>query len=178
MSATATMDGARAITPVRRWAVLAMATTAMQFAWWPVVYEVAASPDPEGGSAGGFAFGLALVPVVFGILAFGSRRDDAPMAVLRAMGIFLVVGLPLGLMDVVVGLAVGFSAAAVTALRGPEGLDTKRLRWFAVGGLLVWVSLLLAVAPGFAIMSGAVLPLLVHGIVDQAAEDRAHASAR
>jgi hypothetical protein len=158
-----------------RWLALTAATMVYQFSYWPIVAGATADTDPVAAEAlemgvGMVAFGLALVPFVFLVLAFASRHLQAPMAALKGMGLFLLIGLPLGLFDVAVGTAVGYAAGAVPALRGVAGVDVRRRRWIAVGVLFVYLAVLRVLVPPFALLSGAVLPLMIHGLVDQASD--------
>jgi hypothetical protein len=154
-----------------RWLALTAATIVLQFSYWTIVAGATADPDvPEAleSGAGMLAFGLAVVPFVFLVLAFASRHPRAPGAALKAMGLFLLIGLPLGLLNVVVGTAVGFAAGGVLALRPVEGVDTRKRRWIAVLALALYLGVLLLIVPPFGLVSGAVLPLAIHGLVDQA----------
>ncbi len=155
-----------------RWLAITAATVVMQFSYWPMVFAVAASTDDEVVGAGALVLGLALMPAVFLVAAFASRHDRAPGAVLKAMGLFILIALPIGLLDIVVGASVGFAAGGAVSLRREEAVPSRRWRWYAVGGVGLWILLLLFVVPSFAVMSGAILPFAVHGIVDQAIEDR------
>jgi hypothetical protein len=158
-----------------RWLALTAATLVYQFSYWAIVAGATADADsPEGleSGVGLLAFGLAVVPFVFLVLAFASRHPRAPGAALKAMGVFLLVGLPLGLVNVVVGTAVGFAAGGVLALRPVDGVDTRKRRWIAVVALALYLGVLLVVLPAFGLVSGAVLPLAIHGLVDQAVSEQ------
>ena len=156
-----------------RWVAITGATAVLQLSYWLVVTG-AGTGD---GGVGLLALGLALVPLVLLAAAFATRHPTAPGAALRAMGWFLLVGLPLGLVAPFLGLAVGFSLGGVVALAPPPELDTRRVRYLAVVGLTVYLAVLAFVSPGFAIVSGSVLPLAIHGIVDQTLEERAREGA-
>ncbi len=77
------------------------------------------------------AVGLALVPVVFLVLAFLSRHPRAPNAVLYAMMLSLMIGVPLAAFDVVAALTLGFGAGGVVALARLED-DSWVVRSIAV----------------------------------------------
>ncbi len=153
-----------------RWLAIIAGTAVLQFSYWLVLQGTATAQE---GGAGLIALGMAVVPFVFLVLAFASRHPNAPGATLRAMGWFLVVGVPLGLLSSVLGMAVGLSLGGVVALAPLPDLVTRRQRYLAVLGLLGYLIVLLVVAPGFAVASAAALPFAVHGIVDQTAEERA-----
>lgn len=158
----------------RRWLVIALATAVMQFAYWPMVASLGTRADGATAVAQGpLAFGLAIVPFAFMVLAFGSRHDNPATGTLKAMGWFLVLALPVVvIVDPMVGIVSGLTAGATSALQAEEHVHSIRWRWIAVGVVTVYVFVLLLVAVEFAIVSGAVLPFTVHGLVDQAAETR------
>ena len=157
----------------RRWLVITLATVVVQFAYCPIVGSLGTRED--GATAvqtGLLAFGLALVPFALMVLAFGSKHDDAAMATLKGMGWFLLVALPLVVVvDPLVGTVAGLAAGGQSALRRDE-VHSSRWRWYAVGALTVYLFVLRVVALEFAIVSGAVLPFTILGLVDQAAETR------
>jgi hypothetical protein len=119
--------------------------------------------------------GLALVPFVFLVLAFGSRHPRASGAVLRAMGLFLVVGLPIsGLIGPLIGMPAGYAVAAITALRPPEDHDrVGRARGIAVAIGLLYLVTMAFIEPFYAAFVGAVLPFVAVGLSDQAMDWRA-----
>lgn len=163
------------VTLRRRWLAITAATVVLQFSFWLFVVAGASGMsdvDAPAAGAGALALALALAPLAFLTLAFGSRHPRAPGAVLRAMGLFLVFGVPFGLLDPVFGAAIGFAAGGAATLRPLEDGPTTKARALAVVALLPYLAVLLAFAPQFGLLSGAVLPFAVHGLVDQAIEDR------
>jgi hypothetical protein len=156
-----------------RWLAITAATIVMQFSFWPILAAATAAGLDEGVDEGGLlAFGLALVPLVFAVLAFASRHPSAPGAVLKAMGLFLVIGVPVTLFNAAIGLVLGLGAGGVVALR-PTEPPAAGWRWKGLAAAGVYVGVLLLLAPGFAVVSAAVLPFGVLGLVDQAVEGRA-----
>jgi hypothetical protein len=153
-----------------RWLAITAATAVYQFAYWPIVAGTAAS---EGSGVGLIALGLALIPFVVVTAAFGSRHPNAPGASLRAMGWFLLIGVPLGLLAPLLGVAVGVCLGAVVTLAPLDRIDTRRARYWTVLGVAAYLTLLVLVVPGFAVISAAVLPIAIHGVVDQTLEERA-----
>ena len=159
-----------------RWIALAVATVVLQFAYWPMVASVLGG---EEATSAGLWLGLGITPMVFLILAFVSRNPRAPGATGRAMGLFLLIALPIGLINIVVGLAAGFGAGAAAALRREPDQHGMKARVIAVVGVSVYLLVLQTLAgfsPGigqFAVMSGAAVPLAVIGLADEVSEARA-----
>lgn len=164
------MFGKEPLSPGGRWLVIALATVALQFSYWSFVRSAMSAMDDES-SLGLLALGLGLAPLVFVVLAFGSRHPNAPLGVLKAMGLFLVVGAPLGLLDVVVGVSTAYAAGGVAALRREPESHSLRWRIGAVVLLAVYL-VVIVVARDLQRMSGAVLPFLVLGIADSVHETR------
>lgn len=162
-----------------RWIALAVATLVLQFAYWPMVASVIGGED---GNSAGLWLGLGVTPMVFLALAFVSRNLRAPGATARAMGLFLLIALPVGLLNIFVGLVAGFGAGAVAALRREPDTHSLRGRIVAVtaAGVYMLVLLLLAGVWGslqdFAIWSGAVIPLTIVGLADEVSEARTSAA--
>lgn len=160
-----------------RWLAVTAATGVHQFAYWPMVVGVVAASDADAADApseAGLLFlGSALVPFVFLVLAFASRHPRAAGATGKALLIYLLLGVPLALVDLVVGTAVGTAAGGVLALRPPDEVDSRRWRIVAVAVVGVYLAVLLALSPGFALVSAAVLPLAALAFADQAVEGAA-----
>jgi hypothetical protein len=95
------------------------------------------------------------------------------------MGLFLLIGLPIGLVNIVIGLAAGFGAGAIAALRREPEVHPLKPRIIAViaGSVYLFVlSLFGQVYPGvaqFVLVSGAVIGLAVVGLADEVSEARA-----
>ena len=81
------------------------------------------------------------------------------MATLKAMGVWLVLALSLGLLNPVSGLSVAFGAAGVFTLRRPVSTTTFA-RSAAVVLTGMYVLLLVVILPEAGIFAGAVTPLL------------------
>jgi hypothetical protein len=153
-----------------RWLAIIAASALYQFSYWPLLAGTAVE---DGGGAGLIALGLALVPFVFLTAAFATKHPNAAGATLRAMGWFLLVGLPLGVLFVpILGVAVGVALGSAVALAPLEGIETRRVRYYAVVGVGIYLTVLVLLVPGFAIISAAVLPIAIHGVVDQTLEER------
>lgn len=160
----------------QRWLAIAAATVALQFSFWPSVAAVAAAIAEDAQGATGLALGLALVPLVFMVLAFMSRAHRGAGPVLQAMGLFILVGLPIGLFSPVLGLYVGYAAGAVRAL-APSDPPKQTWRWTAVAIGALYLTVLMVFLPGLGVMTAAVAPFVVLGLVDQLVELRADAAA-
>ena len=163
-------DAARVVR--RRWLAIGIATVLMMFSYISVAASLVSLDETDTGSQGDmFVFGMALVPFVFMALAFVSGNRQAPGGVLRAMGWFVLLGLPLGVLAPPAGLAVGYAAGATTALRKEEYHSTRD-RWIAVAATAVYVIVLLLVVPPGGLFAGAALPLVSIGIADTYTEQR------
>jgi hypothetical protein len=100
-----------------------------------------------------------MVPLVLLIVAFGSGRLGPAAAVLKGMGLWLLVALPLSLANPVTGICAGFTAAAAVTLHRAEGVPFKP-RVAAIVMTAGYVTLLVAVLPQAGVFAGAVTPLL------------------
>lgn len=163
----------------RYWIAIIVATVvavvaygSLLLAWFAVVLEdsdVATDGDIAGSEGPFFALGLVLVPFVFIALAFISQRSRAPFATLIAMGLFVLVALPLGLfLHLSVVLAAAFGAGGIVTLARREGYRLSYRVW-AVVLTAAYVTGLLIVAPPGGIFAGAVLPLPALGLADMLA---------
>jgi hypothetical protein len=155
-----------------RWVVIAVATAVMQLSYWPAVAAAWADPTDDVVTAG-MIVGLSAVPFVFMLVAFASRHPRAPWAVVRAMGLFVVVALPLGMLHVASGVAAGYAAGGLAALRAPEGLRSRPARISMVVAITFSITILLAVALEVGLVLGALLPFPAIGLADRAASRRA-----
>lgn len=158
----------------RRWLAIIAGTVVAQFAYWPIALSVPvrSAEDTAAIAAPLMALGLGVVPFAFLALAFFSRHRAFPMATLKGLGLFLLVGPALiVLLDVAIGAAVGLAAGGVVALQREEA-HSRRWRWIAVAVMTIYLAVVFMLDQAFALMSGAVLPFAVHGLVDQAAETR------
>src|SRR5688500_15575079 len=98
---------------MKKWRAITLATLVLVPGFWSILtgLVLAASDDPNiainPGAA--IAFGLAVIPFVFIVLAFLSEHPRAPGAVLRAMGLALLVGISVSAVarDAVTGIVAG-----------------------------------------------------------------------
>jgi hypothetical protein len=163
-----------ALTPERKWRAITLATLVLAPAVWALVAGLVAVADagPDGPQpAAAIAFGLALVPFAFIVLAFASEHPTAPGAVLRAMGLFLLVGIPVSAVaaDAVTGLVAAFGAGGVVALRRDISHEW-RLRAGAVAVATAYAFVLARVAGAAAVVAAPVLPFTGIGLADHLAE--------
>lgn len=113
------------------------------------------------------AIGLAIAPFVFIALGFISRNPQAPKRVLQAMGLLLLVGLSIGLVDPLLGASTGFCLGGALVLNRPDVSRTMFWRFGAVGFTAIYTLVLLVVALPAGVFTGAVLPLMMIGFADE-----------
>ena len=154
------------------WKAIAAGTAVAQFSYWPAVSAVVGAPDSGADGTRMLTLGFAVMPLVFITVAFGSRHPRAPAAVLRAMGLFIVVGLPLALWHVGVGLVVGYGAGTIAALRRPERIRSHVGRVVAVTLAGLYVFIAGAVATSVGLLAGALVALAAVGVADAVAVRR------
>jgi hypothetical protein len=141
--------------------------------WFLVNGLVAAAVAPARGSAALIAFGLAALPFVFVLLAFVSEHPRAPGAALRAMGLALLVGIPVSALagDGVTGLVAGVGAGGIAALRADLGHDWKP-RAVAVVAVTAVVFLMLRSTTVLGLLLAPALPFTAIGVADHLSERR------
>jgi hypothetical protein len=168
--------GAEPLSPRTKWRAITLATLLLAPGFWSVLAGVVsvASDDPNAPSAGPLiAFGLALVPFVFVVLAFLSQHPRAPSAVVWAMVLTLAVGIPVSALapDAVTGFVAGLGAGGIVALR-PDPVHSWKTRavGVAAASLLVF---LLALVSDVALALAPALPFTSIGIADHIEEGRA-----
>jgi hypothetical protein len=162
------------LSPQRKWRAITLATLVLVLAFWSMLAGLvaAASDDPDApNAAAAIAFGLALIPFVFVVLAFMSEHPRAPGAVLRALGLALLVGIPVSALagDAVTGIVAGVGAGGVAALR-MEDDQTVRARVLAVIFAVVYTFVLVRVAGGLVLLPAPIFPFTAIGIADHLSE--------
>jgi hypothetical protein len=170
------LAGAEPLSPRRKWRAITLATLLLVPSYWSVLAGLVsvASDRPDAPTAGPFiAFGLSLVPFVFIVLAFASEHPRAPGAVIKAMGLALLVGIPVSALasDAVTGFVAGVAAGGIAALR-PEPISTSKARWVAVLVATMASFLLVRTVGEVALLLAPVLPFTSIGVADHLAEDR------
>ena len=168
---------ARPLSARRKWITIILGTLVELVSFWSIVVGMIRATAEEGSDAAGaaagfFALGFALVPFAFLVLAFGTNNPRAPGATLRAMGFFLIIGLPMVIfVDAAIGLAAGFGLGAIATIRlAIEHSWKVRLAW--VIGLVVYVFVLVFtdVAAGPGVLSASLLPFATVAFADWAVE--------
>lgn len=172
----------RPLPPQRKWLTITLATLLLVPAYWALLAGIvvgaagegktaaaAGAPDP----AAALALGLALIPFVFVILAFASQHPRAPGAVLRAMAMALLVGIPVSALaaDAVTGIVAGVGAGGISALRA-DAAHNWRARALAVAAATVYTFVLVRTAGPIALLAAPVLPLTGLGLADHLSERR------
>ena len=96
-----------------------------------------------------------------------------PGAILRAMGLSLLVAIPVSAVaaDAVTGIVAGVGAGGVAALRSDEG-HTWKSRAIAVAIASVYAFLIVRMATGLGLLVAPILPLTAIGVADHLAERR------
>lgn len=146
--------------PERLWWAIGIGTLLQLISYGAIIVGVVAAASEEEIAAGpAFALGFLLVPAVCASVAFISRHERAPMATLKGMGLWIVVGLPLGLVNPVAGIASGFVASGAVTLR-PTVLAPGRARTWAVVLTTSYLFALVLILPQAAMLAGALTPLL------------------
>ena len=171
--------GLEPLDPRRKWIAITVATVVLAPAYWSMLVGLIAfgsddSDVSDAAAAGALALGLAVVPFVYIALAFLSWHPSAPGAVLRAMGLFLLVGIVVSALatDAVTGLVAGAGAGGIAALRA-DVVHERKHRIVAVAIAAAYAFLLARVAAPAVIIAGAAFPLTAIGVADHWSERRA-----
>ena len=172
--------GVQPLSPKRKWQTITLATLLLVPAYWALLAGIVAEASDtttkptEGFNPGvALAFGLSVIPFVFIVLAFMSEHPRAPQAVLKAMGISLLVGIPVSALaaDAVTGIVAGVVAGGIVALRADPD-HSWRSRALAVGVAVIYTFVLVRVASAFALLPAPIFPLTAIGIADHLSERR------
>jgi hypothetical protein len=169
--------GLQPLPPQRKWRAITLATLVLVPAYWSLmagVVAVAADDSDAGPQAGvALALGLSLIPFVFVVLAFLSEHPRAPGAVLKAMGLTLLVGIPVSALagDAVTGIVAGVGAGGVAALRADEG-HSWRTRALAVAIAAAYSFVLVRMIGALALLPAPIFPFTAIGLADHFVERR------
>jgi hypothetical protein len=157
----------------RIWLAIGLGTVAQTISFGSLLLGALASQSDEASAAGpAFALGFALVPIVFVLVAFVSGVARAPLAALKAMGLWLLIALPFGLVNPVIGLCAGFTAGAAVTLRHTES-HQRGARAVATLIAIAYVAVLVFTFTQAGIFAGAVSPLLAMRAADIYSERQA-----
>jgi hypothetical protein len=170
--------GLSPLPPRRKWRAILIATLLLAPGLWSIVIGfVAGSSDARNAPAAApfVAFGLAIIPFVFVALAFLSEHPRAPGAVVKALVISVVIGIPLSAIagDAITGLVAGLGAGGAVALRA-DAVHSARWRAAAVLVSAAYVFLTLRLAPEATLVVAPVLPFTSLGVADHLRERRLH----
>lgn len=169
--------GAVPLSPQRKWRAITLATLLLAVAYWSLLaglVSVASEDNSDGPQAGAaIALGLSLIPFVFVVLAFMSEQPRASTAVLRAMGLSLLVGIPVSAVaaDAVTGIVAGVGAGGIAALRA-DGPHNWRTRAAALTIAALYTFVLVRTVGTLALLSAPIFPFTALGMADHYAEWR------
>jgi hypothetical protein len=153
------------------WRAILLATLLLTPAFWALLIgAVSVASTRSGGVAAPglwIAFGLMLVPFVFVVLAFASAHPKAPGAAVRAMGLTLLIGIPISALaaDAVTGFVAGIGAGGIVALRTDVDRPWKA-RILAVFVVTAWAYLTVRLVPDAAVLLAPILPFTSVGLAD------------
>ena len=161
--------------PRRGWVAVGVATVIGAFSYFSLIDAFVAAADglDQDVVALSVFFGLVTAPFAFIAAAFISRHRSAPLAVLGAMGLFLLVGLPVGLLTPALGLVAGFGAGAVVAFRREEEAHSLVVRSVAVALAVVYTLVIMVIAVPLGVFTGGFIPFLAVGFADVYSQRRA-----
>ena len=140
-------------------------------AYWAILAGLVsgASDGDEGSPHAGLAlaFGLSLIPFVFVVLAFVSGHPRAPGAVIRAMGLAILVGIPVSAIagDAVTGIVAGVGAGGIASLR-PDDYDSWKSRSVGVVVATIYTFALVRMIGALALFPAPIFPLTAIGLAD------------
>jgi hypothetical protein len=167
--------GVETLPPAKKWRAITLATLLLVPGYWAILVGLVVAntenPSLDINPGAAVALGLALVPFVFVVLAFMSEHPRAPGAVLRAMGLALLVGLPISALagDAVTGIVAGVGAGGVVALRA-DMAHSMKARALAVLIAAAYTYVLVRAAGPVALLPAPILPFTGIGIADHLSE--------
>ena len=168
--------GVGPLSPRKKWRAIMVATLVLVPSYWSVLAGIVslASDRADAPPAGPFiAFGLALIPFVFIVLAFLSEHPRAPGAVVKAMGLAIVVGIPVSAIaaDAVTGLVAAAGAGGIAALRADRS-DAWKARAIGVFAVSLYVFVMIRLAGDVTLLLAPTLPFTCLGVADHLQERR------
>ena len=168
--------GIAPLSPQQKWKAITIGTIVLLPAFWGTLIGLVSVASDDAGvtnPAAFIAFGLALVPFAFLALAFVSRHPAAPMATVKPMCLFLLVGIVVSAVaaDAVTGLVAGAGAGGIVALRASE-VGTWKTRALGVVFACVYTFVLARMAGAIILISVPAFPFTSIGLADHFAERR------
>lgn len=169
--------GAQPLSPQRKWQTITVATLVLVPAYWAMLAGIvsAAESGDEGSPHAGLAlaFGLMVIPFVFMVLAFMSGHPRAPGAVLKAMGLSILVGILVSAaaVDAVTGIVAGVGAGGVVALR-PDDPSGWKARSVGVLVAALYTFVLVRTVGALALFPAPIFPFTAIGLADHLAARR------
>jgi len=165
------------LSPERKWRAITIATLVFAPGYWAMLAGLVALASDDTDTeppAAAIAFGLALIPFVFITLAFLSEHPRAPMAVVRSMGLALLVGVVVSAFagDAVTGVIAGVGAGGACSLRRDDPQTTRARAW-AVVIAAAYTFVLVRTIGAPALVPAVAFPLTALGIADHVSERRA-----
>lgn len=152
----------------RNWIAIAVATPLMAFSYFTYGASFVDDDAERSSIEPALAMvGLAIAPFAFIALGFVSRNPVAPKRVLQAMGLLLLVGLSVGLLDPLIGASLGFGIGGALVLNRPDLPRLTFWRFGAVGFTAIYTLVLFVIAPPGGVFTGAVLPFIMVGFADE-----------
>ena len=170
-------SGSAPLTPKRKWQTITIGTLLLAPGFWSLLAGVVsvADDDKEAGpnAAAAIAFGLAIIPFVYVVLAFMSQHPRAPRAVVRAMGLTLLVGILVsGLaQDAISGIVAGLGAGGIAAIRRDPPATTKA-RVYGVVVATLYAFALVRMAGPVVLVAAPIFPFTAIGLADHWTERR------
>jgi hypothetical protein len=167
--------GGGPLSPRRKWQTITVGTLMLVPAYWSILAGAVAVADEDEtagpNAAAALAFGLAIIPFVYIVLAFMSEHPRPPRAVARAMGITVLVGILVsGLaQDAVTGIVAGIGAGGIVALR-IDPPQNRRARALGVLAASVYTFALVRTAGVIVLVSAPIFPLTAIGLADHLSE--------
>ncbi len=158
----------------RKLVALAVATGLLVISYAGILGAFVASGLDDGPNPGPpLALGMAILPMVFATAAYLSLNPRAATAVLKAVGLFFLLAVPVSALaqDAVTGLVAGFGAGAVVAV-DQLPVHTWKSRAIAVAAATVYIFLLLRIIPPLGIASAPLLPFTAVAVADYILERR------
>lgn len=165
------------VPPRQKWKAITLATLLLVPAYWVLLAGIVSAasdsedkgPDP----AGPLALGIAVIPFVFLVLTVMTGQRNIGTAVLKAMGLSLLVGIPVSALagDAVTGIVAGVGAGGIAAIRSDLDHST-RARAAAVGLAALYTFVLVHTVSVLALLPAPVFPLTAIGLADHWSERR------